>query len=376
MFDKTGLHPDDIRSIEDLYKIPIIDKNIMNRNSINELISNLYNIKDLIPVKTAGSNGMPFLFYIDHNFDQFRKAQFFRPYITNGRRPWDDSIIFSILPKSSKKWYQHLGLMTDNYIYSGAAINNQIKLIQKKKPAVIQGYGSVLNLLSARIIEEKILVPNPKLIFTDSELLTTDMRQNIEKAFNQKVIDIFGTYETDNIAYECNFHNGYHIAVDSVIMEFLRDGKTVNPNEEGEIVVTVLNNYAMPFIRYNLHDIGSYSNQTCSCGRTFPIMNQIEGRANDLMVTADGRKLSFFNIAYFDKLAPNVREYQIVQEDFNYFNIFIIPGLEYKDQGENTIKPAIKKFFPEAEVIVNIVSKIEREGSGKFKAFKSKVNSR
>lgn len=200
------------------------------------------------------------------------------------------------------------------------------------------------------------------------------MRENIENAFNNKVIDIYGTYETDNIAYECSLHNGYHIAVDSVIMEFIKQGKSAKPDEEGEIVVTVLNNFAMPFIRYNLHDIGSYSDKPCSCSRTFPMLNKIEGRANDYMVTEDGRKLSFFNIAYFDKLAPNVREYQIVQEDFNIFNIFIVPGLGYKNHGENVIMPAIKKFFPYGDIKVNIVSKIEREQSGKFKAFKSKVN--
>ena len=73
-------------------------------------------------------------------------------------------------------------------------------------------------------------------------------------------------------------HNGYHVAIDSVIMEFLKDNKPVKPGGEGEIVVTVLNNFAMPFIRYNLHDMGSFSSKPCSCGRTFPLMTQIKGR--------------------------------------------------------------------------------------------------
>ena len=129
----------------------------------------------------------------------------------------------------------------------------------------------------------------------------------------------------------------------------------------------------MPFIRYNLHDVGSSTEKLCSCGRTFPLMNQVKGRANDYMITADGRKLSFFNIAYFDKLAPYVREYQIVQEDYNSFDVFVVPGNSYNNQGENVILPAIKKFFPNAEVAFNVVTSIDREQSGKFKAFKSKV---
>lgn len=374
LYKDCGLTPNDIKSIEDISKIPLIDKKVMVEKSYDDLISGMYKKKNLIPIKTAGSNGMPFLFYIDYPFDQFRKAQCLRPYLTNGQRLWDHSIIFSVHSSTKKKWHQHLGLINETYIHPGLAVDKQIKIIRNKKPAVIRGYGSVLNLLSIKITEENISQLKPRLIFTDSELLMPESRENIKNAFNADVIDIYGTFETDNIAYECHHHEGYHMAIDSVIMEFTNDGNSVKSNEEGEIVVTVLNNFAMPFIRYNLHDIGSYSGKSCSCGRTLPLMNSIKGRVNDYMVTDDGRRLSYTTIAYFDKLAPNVREYQIVQEDLNIFKVFVVPGLEYNYHGENIIATAIKKFFPSAEITVSIVPKIEREPSGKLRAFKSKVS--
>ncbi len=374
LYDDSGFHPNDIQSIDDISKIPVIDKKLLVRNSYDKLISKKFNLNDLLPVKTAGSNGMPFQFYIDNSFDQFRKAQCIRPYLTNGKRLFDHSVSFSIYSQRSPKWFQRFKIMPDSRIFSGADISIQLRSIQNLKPDIIQGYGSILNLLAVKILDENIQAPKPRLLFTDSELLMPNMRENIEKAFRTKVIDIYGTWETDNIAYECYCHEGYHMAIDSVIMEFINDGKTVKPDEEGEIVVTVLNNFAMPFIRYNLHDMGSYNKKPCSCGRTFPLMNPIRGRANDYMITNDGKKLSFFNIAYFDKLAPNVREYQIIQEDINSFTVLVVPGFSYNNHGENVIVPAIKKFFPEAEIILNIVPAIEREQSGKFKAFKSKVN--
>jgi phenylacetate-coenzyme A ligase PaaK-like adenylate-forming protein len=373
LYKYCGLNPNDIRSIEDISKIPVIDKKVMVEQSYNDLLSKKYERKNLIPVKTAGSNGMPFLFYIDRSFDQFRKAQCLRPYFTNGLRLRDCSIVFSVYNSPKKKWHQLLGLMNEHYIYAGLDVDEQIKIIQNKKPDVVRGYGSVLNLLSFKIIEKNFSNLNPRLIFTDSELLLPESRQNIKKAFKTEAIDVYGTYETDNIAYECTHHQGYHITNDSVIMEFINNGIKVKPNEEGEIVVTILNNFAMPFIRYNLHDVGSSIEKLCSCGRTFPLMNQVKGRANDYMITGDGRKLSFFNIAYFDKLAPHVREYQIVQEDYNSFNVFVVPGNSYNNQAENVILPAIKKFFPSAEIALNVVTSIDREQSGKFKAFKSKV---
>jgi phenylacetate-CoA ligase len=155
-------------------------------------------------------------------------------------------------------------------------------------------------------------------------------------------------------------------------MEFLKDGKAVKPDEEGEITVTVLNNYSMPFIRYNLNDIASYSGQMCPCGRTFPLINQINGRKNDYMISDDGSKISYFT-SYFNGLAPNVFEYQIIQEDINLFKVLIVPGKSYKSEGENIFIPVIKKFFPNAEIDIKLVKAIERAPSGKFAAFKSMV---
>ncbi len=374
LFDECGIRPEEIRSIDDIVKIPVIDKKLLAQNSYENLISKKYNIKNLIPVKTAGSNGSPYLFYIDRSFDQFRKAQFIRPYITNGKKLFDHSVSFSVTKSAPSKWYHQLGLMSESRIFTGEDINRQIEILEDIKPDIIQGYGSILSLISNKIIADNISIKKPRLIFTDSELLMTDMRENIEKAFGTQVIDIYGTFETDNIAYECLNHEGYHIAVDSIIMEYLKDNRPAENDEEGEAVVTVLNNFAMPFIRYNLHDIGSFINKSCSCGRTFPLMNQVKGRASDYLLTEDGRKFSVFNLGRFASLAPNVCEYQIIQKDFNSFNLLIVPNKSYNNEGEIIIEPAIRKLFPEAEININLVSFIKREHSGKFKAFKSQVN--
>ena len=78
-----------------------------------------------------------------------------------------------------------------------------------------------------------------------AELLHPSLRAFIEKVFASPVIDVYGTMETENIAFECHYHTGYHIAVDSVVMEFLKEGKPVDAGEEGEIVCTVLHNISV-----------------------------------------------------------------------------------------------------------------------------------
>jgi phenylacetate-CoA ligase len=370
LYDEHCLHPKEIQSIEDISKIPVIDKKMLIKNTLEDLISSKFKKENLIRITTSGSSGIPLEFFIDHSFDQHRKAQYLRPYITNGQRLWDRSISFSYHKVPEKKWLQHFGLMVNHTIFSGRDLNAQIKALQDIKPAIIQAYGSVFNLLSNKIANEQISIPKPRLIFTDSEVLMPEVRLNIEKVFEAPIIDIYGTWETDNIAYECQYHKGYHIAMDSVIMEFLYDGKPVNPGEEGEVVVTVLNNFSQPFIRYNLKDIASYCKDQCPCGRTFPLITQIKGRTNDYMITEDGNRISFFNY-YFKGLAPHVYEYQIIQEDLNLLTIFIVPGKSYNDEAEKIFIPIMRKFFPNAKIDIKLVSSIEREPSGKFKAFKS-----
>ncbi len=374
LFDSHGLHPEDIQSVEDIIKIPIIDKKTLQQNSFDVLISGKYKKEKLIPVTTTGSSGIMLKFFIDNTYDQFRKAQFLRPYITNRRRPFDKTLVFSAPKPAGKKWFQHLGFMNDNRVYYNTDTFEQIVEIQKIKPSVIQGCASVLNLIALMIIDKNTSIPKPRLVFADSEVLTRNMRENIEKAFNTKVIDIYGTYETDNIAYECLYHEGYHIALDCVLMEFICDGRKAEPFEDAEIVVTVLNNFAMPFVRYNLHDIGAFSNKACTCGRTFPLLAKILGRSDNYLVTPDGKRLSFVNLgAYLHPLTKFVYEFQIIQEDISKFSVFLVPNNSFNDECKKIIVSIINKYFPGANIDIKIVPVIKREGAGKLMTFISKV---
>lgn len=375
MFQKIGLHPEDIKSVDDIHKIPIIDKNDFHQRPYSDLLDKRIRDKgQLIPINTSGSSGLSLRFYIDRNHDQFRKAQYLRPYLTNGRKPWDKLVrlINTDIPK--QKWFQRMGLLADYYVYSDSNLDRQLNSIITTKPAIIQGFGSCLALLASKILEDNITITTPRLIFTDSELLTAKMRYTIEKGFNTEVIDIYGTFETDNIAYECKKHEGYHIATDCVIMEFIKDGKSVKSGEEGEIVCTILDNRSMPFIRYNLHDIGSYSNKPCTCGRTLPLMSMIDGRSDDYAIYKNGLMKSPRNfLGLFDPLVKYLHEYQITQERVNKFTVRVVPNNSFNERIEQKIKENLLKEFPDSQINIKLVDEIQRDKSGKFRAFISKV---
>lgn len=375
MFQEIGLHPDDIKSVDDINKIPIIDKKDFHKRPYSDLLDKRIRDKgQLIPINTSGSSGLSLRFYIDRNYDQFRKAQYLRPYLTNGRKPWDKLVRLINTDVPKMKWFQRLGLLADYHVYSDSNLDDQLKMIGEIKPAIIQGFGSCLSLLVQKILEENIPITTPRLIFTDSELLTEQTRMTIEKGFNAEIIDVYGTFETDNIAYECEMHTGYHMTSDCVIMEFIKDGKTVKPGEEGEIVCTVLDNFTMPFIRYNLHDIGSYSNKPCTCGRTLPLMSMISGRSDDYAIYENGLMKSPHNfLGLFDPLAKFLYEYQIIQERIDKFTVRVVPNNSFNEKVEQKIKENLLKEFPVSQIDIKLVDEIQRDKSGKFRAFISKV---
>lgn len=374
IFANAGVTPEQIKGPEDLHLLPVIDKHDFHQAAPRDLIdSRMLQRRDLIPIATSGSSGLSLRFFIDAGYDQYRKAQFLRPYISNGRKLRDRSLWVSANPPESRpSWFRRLGFFMENKIYSGSPTEHIIQAIQAEKPDIIMGYASTLALAGKLILQDEISISPPRRVFTDSELLTEAMRETIEAAFGTKVIDIYGTFELENIAYQCEEHQGYHIATDSVIVEFLNGDKQAAAGEEGEIVCTVLDNLTSPFIRYNIHDLGIPIDGACPCGRNFPLMRSITGRSCDLLTTATGTQLSALSLlGNFNNLADTFYEYQIIQETLERISVYVVPKKNYSNTEDHNIQRIINQLLPDAEVQIYKVKKIDREKSGKFKVFKS-----
>jgi len=375
-FEKAGVRPEEINHVEDLRRLPVIDKSDIRNADPRELTDRRVAGSDsLVEIETSGSSGEPLEFPIDGRYDQFRKAQYLRPYFTNGQRFTDKVLRASVHAEKPARWFHRLGILREERVFSGEAPGKFVSALRRLKPQVLVGYGSFLSLVACRLEEDGgVPDPPPRLIFTDSELLSAGVRERIERVFGVPATDVYGTYETDNIAYECPLHRGYHMAVDAVIMEFLRDGEPVGPGEEGEVVVTVLDNLTTPFIRYNLHDLASFTDEPCPCGRTFPLMTMIGGRLDDCTVSEDGSlRCSMGLVNSFRSVACYVREWQVIQESPKEFFVLLVPASGYCDRVREEIRRKLVEQFPGAGVEFRIVDRIDRSPSGKFRAVISKV---
>lgn len=125
-------------------------------------------------------------------------------------------------------------------------------------------------------------------------------------------------------------------------MECLKDGEPVAPGEKGELIITDLDNYGMPFIRYRIGDIGVLSDRRCNCGRGLPILEKVEGRTFDIIVGTNGRHFDghFFSILLRTAI-DGIKQFQVVQESKNEINIKIVVDEVFRTEYINMLTSKI-----------------------------------
>jgi phenylacetate-CoA ligase len=374
LMQRAGVIPDDIRTLRDIERLPVVRKEDLLEFSRDDRTNHTVAGADhSVQIATSGSSGVPFQFDIERPYDRWRKAQYLRPYVTNGRHPWHSVLRFTALLEDGQMVRSRRRPFPERQISSASTVPQQIAELRKRRPIFIQGYPSGLRCLAFELAAREIRTPYVRSVFTDSELLTPDTRAMIEQAFGAPVLDVFGSFETDNIGYQCSRESDYHVTTDSVIAEALSDGEPVT-NQDGDLVVTVLRSRMTPFIRYNLRDRVRLLETSCTCGRTFPLMRVSAGRSLDLVLRRDGKLESPASMSYsMMQVSDFVREYQIAQTNVDSFTVRVAPARPMSDAEKHRIIAVINLHYPDAKVVVEAVEKVTRTPAAKLKAFVSEL---
>jgi phenylacetate-CoA ligase len=193
-------------------------------------------------------------------------------------------------------------------------------------------------------------------------------RQKVEKAFpGVEIFNRYASHEFEGIACACPAHSGMHISIDSYFVEFIReDNSSASPGEIARLIITDLDNRAMPLIRYEIRDMAWHINERCPCGRGLPLMSDLVGRKNEYVITADGKKRYFaFFHDFFDQY-QEVRYFQIHQNGRGIVEAHVV-----KDNA--TDEKALSEKLSEAlnahlgtGVAVQYVTGIREEKNGKI----------
>jgi phenylacetate-CoA ligase len=209
---------------------------------------------------------------------------------------------------------------------------DMVRTIRDVGPVLLDGYAEALDLLAHYIKSSGAsLGVRPSGIMSSAQTLPASSRAVMEEAFGCKIFDKYGAREFSGIAYECEAHEGHHVVAEGYIVETLRDGQPAKPGEVGEIVITDLNNYCMPFIRYRIGDLAeALPEALCRCGRGAPRIGAIEGRVQSIIQGTDGRYLpGTFFAHYLKEFDHAVRRYQVIQEQAGAIRFCVVKGGRY-----------------------------------------------
>lgn len=379
-FDSAGIKPNDIKTVEDLDKLPIITKPDIQKN-FHAFVAKGVRIEKCFVDHTSGSTGRPLTVVFDRKAFDFMQANELRRFMECGGRFRDKWVVYTGVSSRRPQrpfLFERFGIFRRRHF--SWDIENTLQSLEDYQPDVITGYPSLLELLARAVMKEETHV-RPRLIFSGGEVLDRSRRELINSAFGVDMFNLYGCVESGmDIAWECAEHERYHMDVDADVVEFVKDGERVSPGEDGEIVFTNLFNCAMPLIRYNVKDVGVPSDERCSCGRGLPLMEVVSGRADDYIVLPSGRmvsSLSIWDSEAFPRL-EGILKYRVIQEELDEFRILLELDKGYGQDVINQFKRGFIRALGEENIRVKIdvLDHIPTDKSGKIRRIISKVSSR
>lgn len=343
LFKSLSLKPEDIKTKDDLIKLPILSKEIIRKNW-NLFISGNAEKKDLIIASTSGSSGNVFKYVVNRKVLSAQRANGLRTWRYAGYEIGDKMATLggtSLLPQNINIYKKFAfkafrDLLLSSYNLDSEKLKTFATKIEKYKPDFIRGYPSSISNLANYLIENN--KNNIKLIaaMTTSETLTKKDRRIIGEAFDCDIIDQCGCYDGGESLCECKEHCGYHIAVERSIHEFLDENhEPISGCKVGNIILTDLWNYSMPFIRYDAGDMALTTDESCACGRGLPLVKSIIGRTIEQIILPNGDSIPgivFSDIFEKKEIADKIMDYQIIQEYFDKFDIFIVQNKGYNEE--------------------------------------------
>lgn len=384
LFRNVGLKPEDIRDVRELVKLPRLTKEEIRKNK-KDLVSRRIPKSKLIPFATGGSTGVPLKFFKDKRTTSWANAATSRSYRWAGLDIGDKYLIlwgspFDLSISKEVRSFLYERLMRYRILSSSPmserSMAGYVEMIRRYKPKALKGYESVLVLFARYLNEHGIKNLNLHSVISTAETLFPDERRLMEEQFNCEVYNTYGSREIALMAGECKEHRGLHVSVETVALEFVKENENVTTGELGEILVTDLQNYGMPLIRYSIGDAGRPSDEICSCGRGLPLVESIDGRVTDFIRASDKRYISGPSLSLvFSDLA--VKRYQIFQTELNKLTVMIMKDAGYSSSDDQKIVSRIAKiagpgFTIDIEHVSNIPSSTR---SGKFMAVVSTIPS-
>lgn len=380
-FDQLKLKPEDIQTVQDLEKLPIIRKADVAAHYEEFKAKNMADFQP-IAQHTGGTTGIPFQYFNDRKSWAMNWAVKMAPFEQAGYTYGKDRLGVlaggSMTPNTNMSFKDWLWRYINNY-YSMPITHMDDTIMQKyynelkkQKIQFLRGYPSAVYTFAEYLLENNLILPL-KAVFTTAEMLLPHHREMMEKVFNCKIWNTYGCCDGMAAAADCCKHDGMHIYdIVSILQIVGETGKQVGNNEEGEVVLTSLYDYAFPLIRYAPGDRAIASTHKCDCHQTLPMLKKIIGRTSDNFKLSNGRILNALSFPFED--LHTLKRFQIIQEKKDFVRLVYIPKGVVSEEEKLSFKKLIEYHCGEGiKVEVDEVTHIDVPSSGKFRYVISNV---
>ncbi|MBV5266931.1 MAG: phenylacetate--CoA ligase family protein, partial [Burkholderiaceae bacterium] len=320
----------DLSDPDVLASIPILTKKEINENRDDMIAQNGVGGR-LIANSTSGSTGEALYFFTDMRSSAWRRAVFIlNPEwvgIQFGDRMaslWGAAMDIDKLKNIRGRIHRCLNnyIILSSYDLSQKSLKKYIELMNQFCPILLISYPGPLTELAEFMIAKGFHIPSVHAIISSAETLHPWQKETAERAFNCHVYNRYGCREFGDIAHECERRKGLHINAHRVFLEILDENiRPCKPGVTGEFVITDLDNYGMPLIRYKIGDCGAYSNQVCSCGRGLPLLEGVEGRSIDIIHAPNGNRIGGTFWTLLLRSRPGIAAFQIIQEEIGGISV-------------------------------------------------------
>jgi phenylacetate-CoA ligase len=381
VLDEAGVHPDDVRTIEDLRHVPLLPRD-MAQTTVEDRTAPWPEVA--VSKTTSGSTGQPLEVRFSAESRYWRDATRWRGFGWGGYRMGDRAMHLWGVPAIAPTKLQRTKLALDHLLRRDIYVNCMVRspdhllamvqTIIRQRPQVIAGYAQAIADLARFITAEGLRTWDTIPVIYGAERLWPHDRADVAKAFGPAVFETYGCREFMLMGSECEAHDGLHESVENLIVELLvreADGtvRTAEPGELGEVAITDLHNLACPFIRYLTGDLAiARSPSPCACGRNLPRFGPVEGRVTDTMRDADGNPVEgiLFNILFLN-MAKHTRQFQVVQRACGRLVLKIVPmGTSLPVEAERLIREFVGKHVRGVPLDIEIVPDIPLTSAGKL----------
>jgi len=375
-FKSVNFHPNYFTCLEDVSKIPVLTKPAIRDNLENMVASNATKMQ-LLRWRTSGTTAAPTNFYRSKADVSWSIAAELRGYNWAGYEVGDKVAMIGYFPP---ELFDSFAFKLTNFLnrnkillvnkLSEKTMDSFAKKMARFQPLYIRGNCGQVNIFAIFILNNCSFRLRPKAVFTTGETLYSHYRKTIEEAFDCKVYDYYGSNEVSQAAMQCGQDGSLHILEENVLVEVVKNGEQASAGEQGQVLLTNLNSYAMPYIRYDVGDVGRIFNYVCSCGRELSLFRPL-GRKLEYFVNHDGSFTFFRDFQLLLEDIP-IQDFQVVQESYDDIVMNIVPKSGFEEKHADFIVKNAKSLGP-ANVRIELVNSLPLTRTGKIRHKVSKI---